>query len=362
MKICKRRTTALLAAVSVGILAVQGGAALAQQFNITNIVSDGSVPAITIDPSLVNPWGMSFSPTGEFWISDNGTGVSTLYTGAGTKSTLTVVVPAATGGKTGGTPTGQVFNGNTSEFLVTSGGKSGSSVFIFATEDGTISGWAPNVDATNAIIGVNNASEQANYKGLAIGTVGSQDFLYASNFHSGEVEMYDSSFKLKKTFTDSTMAKGYAPYNVQVLAGTLYVTFAKQDKAKKDEVTGPGFGYVDAFNLKGKFLRRVVSKGALNAPWGLDIAPPGFGALAGDLLVGNFGDGWINAYDTKKGKYKGPLVDGSGSPIAITDLWGLLTGNGGQGGDVNTVYFTAGLSNETRGLFGGISLVPGSKK
>jgi uncharacterized protein (TIGR03118 family) len=361
MTIYKRRASSLLAAASVALLAIQAGAAAAQQFNITNLVSDGSVPAVTVDPSLVNPWGMSFSPTGEFWVSDNGTGVSTLYNGAGLKNSLTVTVPPASGTDVG-TPTGQVFNGNSAEFKVTSGGVSGSSVFIFVTEDGTISGWAPNVNSTNAIIAVNNGGEQANYKGLAIGTAGSADFLYAANFFAGDIEMYDANFKLKKTFTDKTMAKGYAPYNVQVLAGTLYVAYAKQDKAKHDSVSGPGFGYVDAFNLKGKFLRRVVSKGALNAPWGLDIAPTGFGSLSGDLLVGNFGDGWINAYDAKKGKYKGPLVDGSGSPIAITGLWGLLTGNGGQGGDTDKVYFTAGLSNETRGLFGSIALIGDKKK
>jgi uncharacterized protein (TIGR03118 family) len=354
----KRRAPSLLAAASVALLAIAAGAASAQEFSITNLVSDGSVAAATVDPLLVNPWGMSFSPTGEFWVSDNGTGVSTLYDTNGIKNSLVVVVPPAGGGTSGGTPTGQVFNGNGNEFKVTSGGVSGSSVFIFATEDGTISGWAPAVNGTNAIIAVDNSSEQAGYKGLAIATVGAQDFLYASNFHAGDVEMYNSSFQLVKTFTDHTMAKGYAPYNVQVLGNTLYVTFAKQDKDKHDGVAGAGLGYVDAFNLKGKFLRRVVSQGALNEPWGLDIAPTGFGAFAGDLLVANFGDGWINAYDAKKGTYKGPLTGANGAPIAIAGLWGLITGNGGQGGDANTVYFTAGLKKEAHGLFGGIALIP----
>jgi uncharacterized protein (TIGR03118 family) len=360
MKIYKRRASSLLAAASVGLLAIQGGAALAQQFSITNLVSDGSVPAATIDPSLVNPWGMSFSPSGEFWVSDNGTGVSTLYNTTGVKNALTVTVPPASGGPSGGTPTGQVFNGNSSEFMVTSGGASGSSIFLFDTEDGTISGWAPSVNGTTAIIAVNSASEHAVYKGLAIGTVDAQDYIYATNFYAGDVEMYNSSFQLVKTFTDRTMPKGYAPYNIQTLNGTLYVTYAKQDKAKHDSVSGAGFGYVDAFSLKGKFMRRVISQGALNAPWGLDIAPSGFGAFAGDLLVGNFGDGWINAYDPKTGAYKGPLVDKNSAPIAIADLWGLITGNGGQGGDANTVYFTAGLKKEGHGLFGGIALIPGS--
>jgi uncharacterized protein (TIGR03118 family) len=355
----KRRAPSLLAAASVGLLAILAGAASAQQFSITNLVSDGSVAAVTVDPSLVNPWGMSFSPSGEFWVSDNATGVSTLYNTAGIKNPLTVAIPPATG--TGiGNPTGQVYNGNSNEFKVTSGGTSGSSIFIFDTEDGTISGWAPSVNGATSIVAVNNSAELAVYKGLAIGTVKSKDYLYATNFYAADVEMYDSNFKLVKTFTDHTLPKGYAPYNVQNLGGTLYVTYAKQDKAKHDSVSGPGLGYVDAFNLKGKFLRRVVSQGALNAPWGLDIAPTGFGAFGGALLVGNFGDGWINAYDPKTGAYKGALVDKNGAPIAIVDLWGLITGNGGQGGDPNTVYFTAGLKKEAHGLFGAIALIPGS--
>ena len=196
------------------------------------------------------------------------------------------------------------------------------------------------------------------YKGLAIGTVDAQDYIYATNFYAGDVEMYNSSFQLVKTFTDRTMPKGYAPYNIQTLNGTLYVTYAKQDKAKHDSVSGAGFGYVDAFSLKGKFMRRVISQGALNAPWGLDIAPSGFGAFAGDLLVGNFGDGWINAYDPKKGKYMGPLVDSTRRPHRDRRSMGLITGNGGQGGDANTVYFTAGLKKEGHGLFGGIRADP----
>jgi uncharacterized protein (TIGR03118 family) len=170
------------------------------------------------------------------------------------------------------------------------------------------------------------------------------------------VEMYDTSFKLLKTFTDTTVPAGYAPYNVQILDNKLYVTFAKQDKSKHDSVSGPGWGYVDVFGLEGTFLRRVVSQGPLNAPWGLDIAPPGFGSFSGDLLVGNFGDGWINAFNPKTGAYKGPLTDSSGAPIAIQDLWGLITGNGGAGGAVNTVYFSAGLAKEEHGLFGSIAL------
>jgi uncharacterized protein (TIGR03118 family) len=355
MTISQWRQAPIIAAL--GLLALQAPPAQAQTFKITNLVSDGSVAAATVDPALINPWGMSYSPTGPFWVSDNNAGVSTLYNGAGGKIPLTVNVPAG-GGAGAGTPTGQVFNGSSTAFLVSSGGKSGAAAFIFDTEDGAISGWASSVDAVNAIIAVDNSAQLAVYKGLAIGAKKNKTFLYAANFHAGDVEMYDTKFHLIKTFTDATVPAGYAPYNVQTLGGVLYVTFAKQNGAKHDSVSGAGFGYVDAFTLGGAFLRRVASQGALNAPWGLDIAPSSFGAFAGALLVGNFGDGWINAYNPKTGAYIGPLTVSGGAPIAIQDLWGLINGNGGSGGAADTVYFTAGLKKEAHGLFGSVSVNP----
>ncbi|MBA3811380.1 MAG: TIGR03118 family protein [Caulobacteraceae bacterium] len=353
MIVSKGRAT-LLATVAAGLLALQAVPARAEQFQVTNLVSDGFVPAVTIDPALVNPWGMSSSPTGPFWVSDNGTGVSTLYNGAGIKQGLTVTVPPASGSA----PTGQVFNGLAHPFQVTSGGKTGAAVFIFATEDGTISGWAPSVDGTNAVIAVDNSSEQAVYKGLAIGHTGHANFLYAANFHSGDVEMYNNRFQLVKVLRDPTIPAGYAPFNVQNLNDTLYVTFALQDADKEDDVAGAGHGYVDAFSLDGSFLRRVASAGRLNSPWGLDIAPAGFGSLAGALLVGNFGNGQINAYDPVTGAYKGKLLGAGGDPIVLGDLWGLINGNGGSAGDANKVYFTAGIKNEAHGLFGSLSVIP----
>jgi uncharacterized protein (TIGR03118 family) len=355
MFVTRRRAAPILAALGAGLLASTALTAQAGNFNITNLVSDGSVPAVTVDPALINPWGMSYTPTGPFWVSDNNWGTSTLYNGNGSKVALTVTIPPPPH-KTGiGTPTGQVYNPSSQNFLVTSNGKTGAAAFIFDAEDGTITGWAPTVDETNAILAVNNAKERAVYKGLAIGTKGTKTFLYATNFRAGDVEIYDTKFKLVKTFTDTTVPAGYAPYNVQNIGGTLYVTFAKQNKAKHDSVSGPGFGYVDAFSLSGAMLRRVTSQGPLNAPWGLDIAPAGFGSFAGDLLVGNFGDGWINAFDVKTGAYKGALTNSSGAPIAIVSLWGLINGNGGSGGDAGTVYFSAGLANEAHGLFGSLT-------
>lgn len=359
MIVSKPRAVRWLASIGVGLglLASQALAARAQNYTITNLVSDGSVPAVTVDPSLINPWGMSYAPGGPFWVSNNNSGTSTLYDGAGNKIPLTVNIPPPTG-KTGvGTPTGQVFNG-THAFLVTRGRKTGAPAFLFATEDGTISGWAPSINAVNAILAVDNSKERAVYKGLAIAAVGKRNFLYAANFRAGDVEMYNGKFQLVKTFTDPGLPPHYAAFNVQNLGGTLYVTFARQDAAKHDDVKGPGHGFVDSFSLKGTFIRRLVSQGRLNSPWGLDIAPAGFGSFAGDLLVGNFGNGAINAFDPVTGAFKGALNDANGFPVEIGDLWGLINGNGGQGSNPQTVYFTAGLVKEQRGLFGSLAAAP----
>lgn len=351
MNVSNRSALLALACLGAGLSAPS---VQAQAYTITNLVSDGSVPAVTVDPSLINPWGISYSATGPFWISDNNSSVSTVYNGAGSKIPLTVTIPAPTRKSTMGTPTGQVFNNSTSEFLISSEGKTAAAAFLFDTEGGVIAGWSPTINATSAIIAVDNSKEKAVYKGLAIATTKNGQRLYAANFRSGDVEIYNYKFTLIKTFTDTTLTAGYAPYNVQVVSGILYVTFAKQDKTKHDSLSGAGLGYVDAFNLDGVMLRRIVSGGPLNAPWGIDIAPPGFGSLAGSLLIGNFGDGWINAFDPATGGYKGPLKDENGRPIAIQDLWGLINGNGGSGGDANTVYFSAGLAGEAHGLFGSL--------
>jgi uncharacterized protein (TIGR03118 family) len=355
------RSTSVVAIVAAALLAAQAPSAQAQEFNVTNLVSDGAVPAATIDPSLINPLGISYGPTSPFWLADNGSGVSTLYDGAGTKIPLTVTVPPPMGQSFTSSPTGTVFNGSSTNFLVSSGGTTGAAAFLFDTEDGTISGWSPSVNATNAILAVDNSDGGAGavYKGLAIATTGGSTFLYASNFRAGDVEMYNSSFGLVKTFTDPTVAAGYAPFNVQELNNTLYVTFALQDAAKHDDIAGAGHGYVDAFSLDGTFESRITSLGGpINSPWGLDIAPSSFGALAGDLLVGNFGDGTISVFNPLTDAYEGKLLGNNGQPIVEGDLWALINGNGGSGGSVNDVYFTAGIANEADGLFGSISAVP----
>jgi uncharacterized protein (TIGR03118 family) len=354
------RAASAIALAGAGLLAVQAAPAQAQEFAVTNLVSDGSVPARTIDPNLINPWGITSGPTSPFWVSDNNSGFSTLYNGAGAKIPLTVAIPPPAGQSGAGTPTGTVFNGG-GGFNVSAGGKTGSSVFMFATEDGTIAGWSPSVNLNSAVLAVDNSAggTGAVYKGLAIGTTAAGTFLYAANFRGGDVEMYNSSFGLVSTFTDPTVDPGYAPFNVQDLGGTLYVTFALQNAAKHDDVAGPGNGYVDAFSLNGTFERRIVSQGgAINSPWGLDIAPTSFGKLAGDLLVGNFGDGTISVYNPLTGVFEGKLLGTNGLPIVEGDLWGLINGNGGAGGNPNDVYFTAGVMDEAHGLLGVLSAVP----
>jgi uncharacterized protein (TIGR03118 family) len=319
-------------------------------FRQTNLVSDGFVPAPLIDPSLKNPWGISSSRTSPMWVSDNNAGVTTLYTGAGAKVNLTVTIPGQ--GGTQGSPTGTVFNGNSTEFR--------GDRFLFATEDGTIAGW--NGTGTVATTEVDNSAPGAVYKGLAIGFDGVVDRLYAANFRAARVDVFSTDYSPAGSFSDPNVPKGYAPFDVQNLGGVLYVTFAKQNAQKHDDVAGPGHGFVDRFDLYGHLLDRLVSRGQLDSPWGLAIAPASFGALAGDLLVGNFGDGRINAYTLAEGDFKGALRSTNGSPITIDGLWALRVGNGGggaNGGDPSAVYFTAGLNHENDGLFGTITKAGG---
>jgi uncharacterized protein (TIGR03118 family) len=333
----------------------------------TNLVSDSiSIPAVTIDPNLINPWGLAHSATSPFWVSDNGTGVTTIYTGAGTPVTVTggheVITIATPPGQTSlASPTGDVFNIAGTGFNITSGGVTGSSVFIFATEDGTISGWNPNVNkGSSSVLAVDNSQGGAGavYKGLAIGQTEDGTFLYAANFRNGTVDVFDQNFKQVNSFTDPKVPAGFAPFNVQVLDDHLFVTFALQDAAKHDDVAGAGNGFVDEFDLEGNLLHRVASGGTLDSPWGLAIAPPGFGEFANDLLVGNFGDGTINVFNPKNDHFLGKLEGADGTPITIGDLWALVPGTGNAGTDPNKIYFTAGVLNEAQGLFGSLAANP----
>jgi uncharacterized protein (TIGR03118 family) len=331
-------------------------------YQLNKLVSDISGFADNTDPNLKNPWGISSGPTSPFWISNNRTGVATLYNGSGTPQSLVVSIPPPAGGSPPAAPTGQVFNGG-SNFDV---GVNEPARFIFATEDGTISGWNPTANSTQAILKVDNSAFGAIYKGLAIGINGSGDFLYAANFAAGTIDVFDSNFApttLAGSFSDPNLPSGFAPFNIQNLGGKLYVTYAKQDAAKHDDVPGPGNGFVDVFDLDGNLVKRLISDGRLNSPWGLALASPNFGDFSNTLLVGNFGDGLINAFDPSTGSFLGQIQDNRCKPILIEGLWGLNFGNGGSGGDSNTLYFTAGIPGpppgavEDHGLFGSIQPV-----
>src|SRR2546425_2579366 len=329
----------------------------------TNLVSDIPGLAAQTDPHLVNPWGMALSDTSPFWVSDNGAGVATLYNGTGQPfppppSSLVVTIPPPTGS----TPTGQVFNPQavnptSTDFVVTDSvsGKSGPSIFIFATEDGTVSGWNPTVNLTTAIRVVDNSTTGAVYKGLALGRTPAGAFLYATNFHAGTIDVFDKNFKpasLAGSFSDPDIPAGFAPFNIQNLGNQLYVTYAKQDAHKHDDVAGKGNGFVDIFDTDGNFIERVASRGHLNSPWGLALAPAGFGGFSHDLLVGNFGDGRINAFDLSTDTLRGQLRDSKGKPLTIDGLWALTFGKDGQNnGPTNVLFFTAGINDEKDGLF-----------
>jgi uncharacterized protein (TIGR03118 family) len=338
---------------------LEARALLSARFLQTNLVADRPNRAAFTDPHLVNPWGITASPTGPFWVSDNGTGVSTVYDGSGmpfpSVMPLVVTIPAPPGETGPSAPTGIVFNGNSSEFIVSSGAVSGHALFLFSTEDGTIAGWNPAVDPTHAVIAVPK-SPTAIYKGLALSSGPGPHFLFATNFHDGTVDEFDSSFHLVRTFTDPRAQRHhFAPFGIASINGQVYVTFAKQDRHREDDVAGPGLGFVDVFDTSGNFVKRLVTRGKLNAPWGLAVAPSGFSKFGGDLLVGNFGDGTIHAYDPVTGQFRGTFFRRRGHPLSIDGLWGLTFGNNGVAGSSNTLFFTAGPKDEKHGLFGSLT-------
>jgi uncharacterized protein (TIGR03118 family) len=339
----------VLIVAAVVLVAANAQRVLADGFTQTNLVSDIPGLAATTDPNLVNPWGVSFGPTSPFWVSDNGTGLATIYQGDGTKLGLVVTVPSPDFGTSA--PTGQVFNSSSSF---------NSDVFIFATEGGTITGWRGALGTTAEIL-YDSSGSGAVYKGLAIGTTPNGTYLYATDFHNNLITVLSGlgAPALLGNFTDPNLPAGYAPFNIQNIGGKLYVTYAVQDAAKHDDVAGPGNGIVDVFDLQGNFLQRLISNGPLNSPWGMAIAPTGFGNFGGDLLVGNFGDGTINAFDPSTGEFLGQLDGTNGMPLINLGLWDLSFGNGANGFNMDALYFTAGIPGdgmvEDHGLFGSVT-------
>ncbi|HWY67194.1 MAG TPA: TIGR03118 family protein [Terriglobales bacterium] len=379
---------ALLGVSLLGTMSAQNG------FVETDLVADAKPlidsngivhTPVNLDPHLVNPWGVGTSGGSPFWVSDNNAGVSTLYNTAGTPQTLVVSMPSP-GDPLGssGTPTGLVFNisSDPNAFKLSGFSKAGApvsarAVFLFSTEDGTILGWNPGVNpagfdpakaGTYAIIAVDNsakpdAANGAVYKGLAIATDSNgRTLLYATNFRSGTVDVFDGNFATPTTpaplpahaFTDPNLKKGYAPFNIVSANGKLFVTYAVQNETRHDDVGGQSHGIVDTFDLDGSGQQRFAQHGQLNSPWGVAVAPASFGQFAGDILIGNFGNGHINVYSST-GEFVDKLRDPNGQAIVIDGLWTLRVGNGGNGGNANTVYFTAGPNGESDGLFGSLT-------
>ena len=369
-----RRRLALTALASVAAIAgIAAGPALQaaaaeNEYHQTNLVSNLPGRAATQDTDLRNPWGIVAGPTTPFWVSDNNAGVSTLYKGDGSKVILNngvisiphVIVPAPGGGQ--GAPTGVVF-ARGSGFTLNANGKSGDSFFIFATEDGTIAAWSPAVNFASAVITVDNStnptpSTGAVYKGLALASNGGENLLYAANFRKGTVDVFDTAFAAenlgKHAFTDRHIPDGYAPFGIAAVPQGILVSYAKQDAARHDDLAGPGNGFVDLYSPSGKLLHRLIERGELNSPWGMVMAPSkGFGKFSGDLLVGNFGDGRINAYSPER-EFAGTLRGEDDQPLVNEGLWGLSFGNGNAAGPTTTLFFTAGINREADGLFGSI--------
>ena len=324
-----------------------------------NLVSDVPNLAQITDPNLVNAWGLARSPTGPWWVADNGMGVSTVYNGTGkpfpANNPLVITVPPPNNGTPPSTPTGIVFNG-ASDFEVTPGNPAR---FIFVTEDGTISGWNSSANSTSAILKVDNSP--AIYKGVTIAQKGNESFLYVANFSGGSVDVFDTDFKPVEldanAFRDENIPADFAPFNVQNINGKIFVTFAEQDAQKLDNLNGPGLGFVDVFDTDGNLLMSLEHGDWMDAPWGIALAPSDFGSFSDDLLVGNFGSGQIAAFDHEEGKFHAILKNTSGNPIIIEGLWGLGFGNGATAGPKNTLFFTAGINDEAHGLFGTISTI-----
>ena len=325
-----------------------------------NLVADQAGVADVTDPNLVNPWGMSTTATSPFWVSNHDKSNATVYNGSGVITNLVVTIPpGSSGGATTGTPTGQVPGNGTNWVLSAPNSKPAS--FIFATEDGTISAWNGSIAApATALKMVDNSAAGAVYKGLAVVETGTP-LLYAANFHAGTIDVFDGNFapaKVSGGFADPALPAGYAPFNIWNIGGKLYVAYALQDANKKFNVPGAGNGVVDVFDTNGNLLQRIAANGTLNSPWGMAIAPANWGAFGGALLVGNFGDGKINAFNLATGAALGTLQDPTGNPIVNTGLWALLFGNGKSGGDPSVLYLTAGTvgsDNKTHGLLAAIA-------
>lgn len=320
-------------------------------FTQTALVSDGASSAAHTDAHLVNAWGIAFNPTGFVWVANNGSNTSTLYDGNGVPQTLVVATPDS--------PTGIVFNGS-QDFQLTQNGKTGASPFLFASESGTISAWSPSVSPATAVAVVDGSAGGSVYKGLAQASYLGVNYLYATDFHNQRVDVFDGHFNkvaLPGGFIDPKLPAGYAPFGIQAIGNLIYVSYAQRQSTGDDEAHGPGAGVLDVFDTAGNLVKQLVSAGALNAPWGMAMAPSNFGSFSGMLLVANFGDGKINAYDPVSGAWQGQLAGANGTPLTLDGLWGIAFGNGVDSQPSNTLFYTAGPADEAHGVYGRIDMM-----
>ncbi len=338
-------------------MAVTPPPTLASTFATRTLVADSGTGAEHTDPRLVNAWGIAFNPAGFVWVANNGSASSTLYDGNGVPQSLVVAIPPGSAGPSN--PTGIVFNSGAA-FQVTQNGATGGSAFIFASENGTLAGWSPAVNRTNAVVAVDTGAGGAVYKGLAIAAFSGASYLYAADFRNGRIDVYDSTWQRVTlpggSFSDPNLPAGYAPFGIQAIGGRIYVAYAQHAAGSADETRGSGLGIVDVFDAGGALMKRLVTGGALNAPWGLAQAPANFGAASNMLLVANFGDGKINAYNVDTGAFAGTLTRAGGAAIVIDGLWGIAFGPGVNSQPTNTLFYTAGPGDETHGAYGRIDL------
>ncbi len=356
-----------LTGATATVTAARAGASVTGVYQQVNQVSDIPGVARVTDPNLVNPWGMSEPSAnggGPVWVSNNNHNNARLYTGdqgtpPGPFSPVPLVVNIP-----GGAPTGQVFN-PTADFVVKAGNKSGPARFIFASENGAITGWDPTLPPFEKPTGLSRDAKTAVpvsnsvYKGLAIGANSNGNVLFASNFRTGQIDEFNATFQMiahPGLFEDRRMPHNYAPFDVAVFGTSLFVTYAKQDALKHDDVKGPGNGYLDRYSLDGALEQRMVTRGPLDSPWGMVMAPAGFGGFAGDLLVGNFGNGRINAFDPATGAFMGTMTNPDGQTIVINGLWGLIFGDATVA-NPQTLIFSAGIADESHGLLGTLTAV-----
>jgi uncharacterized protein (TIGR03118 family) len=330
---------------------------IASVFATRSLVADSGTGAEHLDARLVNAWGIAFNPTGFVWVANNGSATSTLYDGNGVPQTLVVAIPPGSAGTSN--PTGIVFNSGAT-FQVSQNGVSGGSAFIFASENGTLSGWSPAVNRNNAIVAVDTGANGAVYKGLATATFAGASYLYAADFRNGRIDVYDTTWNRVTlpggSFSDPNLPAGYAPFGIQAIGGRIYIAYAQRPAGSTEETKGAGLGIVDVFDAGGALVKRLASGGALNAPWGLAMAPANFGGASNMLLVANFGDGKINAYNADTGAFAGTLSRSGGAPIVIDGLWGIAFGNGVNNQPTSTLFYTAGPGDEAHGVYGRIDL------